>query len=188
MADRPKGAGKSSLDHVDQETLLNALCSSPADHILDLACGAGRYSLVLAQRLSAEGRIHGLDLWQDGIAELQQQAQERGFTQITAAVADLCQPLPLPAQSFDSAFIATALHDLPVDKRRDFIAEVKRVLKPQGQFAVIEFKKRSDGPGPPLHVRLSVQDLAELILPSGFRAVGNESLGEFVYMSLFRKQ
>ncbi len=184
---KPVAAGKSSLDHIDQNKAFALFNIQPQDQLVDLACGVGRYSLALAAAFP-ELRIVALDLWPEGIDALNETIQEQGIGNIQTAVTNICQPLPLAPASVDHALLATVLHDLPLDGRLALIQDLHDRLKQSGSINIIEFKKRDDGPGPGISKRLDAEDLAELINPFGFEKTSEAELGEYTYLARFIKQ
>ncbi len=188
MADKPAGAGKSSIDLVDWDQTVQLLSLKKGDHFLDLACGFGRYSLAAADLVGATGKIHALDLWAEGLTELQDQARTRDIHWIKTYCADISERLPLVNEGLDSGLLATALHDIPADKRLTVFSEVFRVLKPGGLLTVIEFKQQLSGPpGPPAQMRISSDDINALASPLGFEPGPVTEVGPYVYLCQFRK-
>ena len=184
---KPPGAGKSSFDLLAGNRAFELMALEAGSSFLDLACGFGRYSLFVADLVGPRGQVHALDLWEEGILQLQQQAAQEQKANITALVGDIAA-IPLPAASVDCALLATALHDVAQPQRAAVIAGVHRVLKPGAHFCVIEFKPRQDGPGPPLAIRLAPEDVENMVLPAGFETVASESVGQAVYMLKFSKK
>lgn len=186
MTDKPVAAGKSSFDHIDQDLAFSNIVSPIATAYVDLACGAGRYTLALAERIERDDNIiYALDLWDEGIARLKETALRLGMGNIEAMVADLTATLPLDDDAADVCLIATALHDIPGASRGALLEEVLRILAPQGTLVVIEFKKIDHGPGPRVEKRLGEDELTALLAPHGFRPVTTVSLGEYTYLMKF---
>jgi len=190
MGDQPIAAGKSSFDLVDARKVFAELDLQPDSVLLDVACGIGNYAIAAADFLGEAGSIHAFDLWEEGVATLRARALELGLTRLYAGVADVSVHLPLDDASVDVALLATVLHDLAVEgKARGALCEVARVLKPGGRLVIIEFDKIESSPGPPVAIRLSPGEVADLAAPFGFRqqhviAVGaNTYLFKFVLMS-----
>ena len=75
----PLGAGKSSLDLIDQELLFPALSLKPGEAVLDLGCGEGRYTLPVASRVGPQGTVYAVDLWEEGLARLGEKAGRGGL-------------------------------------------------------------------------------------------------------------
>ena len=64
--------------------------------------------------------------------------------------------------------------------------EVKRVLKQNGKVGIVEFTMNSPI-GPPVKIRLSESDLLKIFAKNGFTKVSSESVGEFNYMLILKK-
>ena len=94
------------------------------EKVLDLGCGNGRFSALFepADYLGA-----------DASAELIKIAQEKYPDKQFGVVEPL--KLPFPDGSFDKVFCLAVIHHLPSTAyRRQFLAEIKRVLKPGGKL------------------------------------------------------
>lgn len=188
MSTIPPEAGKSSFELLDQEAFFAALPLGEVHRALDLGCGAGRYTLSLAERLPAGASVHGVDLWPEGIAQLRRAAVERGLSLVTAVVGDVVHLTSVADGQVDLALAATVVHDLAARGQAGaLLGEVSRVLAPGGCLAVVEFKKADTRPGPPLAIRLSPEDLAALVEPSGFQQARLVDLGPSLYLALYRR-
>lgn len=182
----PRAAGKSSFDLLDPEKLFAALPIAKDSVIMDAACGIGAYTMAMAPRCP-NGKIYAFDLWEEGLDRLVDKIVAAGITNVVPRVADLCA-LHLGNGTIDICLIATVLHDL-IQEGTDYgaLPEVKRVLKSGGLVAVIEFKKMSSRPGPPINIRISPSDLDELLRLHGFAPVQNREIdiGACIYLSLY---
>lgn len=188
MTDRPVAAGKSSFDLIDRDKFFSQLKLTQETVFLDLASGVGRYSLEVAKRLGEYGEVHAVDLWAEGIEALNEMIREHHLTNIHTIIADITKPLPLASSFYDMCLLATVLHDLAEQDRKPLLQECYRLLKPNGILAVVEFKKIDYGPGPPVRIRLSKQDLEEQVVPHGFASLACDELGQYTYFCTFRKK
>jgi ubiquinone/menaquinone biosynthesis C-methylase UbiE len=64
--------------------------------------------------------------------------------------------------------------------------EIVRVVKPAGRLAVMEFKKIDGPPGPPKHIRLTPEDVADMIDPYGFQKERTVDVGPYNYLILLK--
>jgi ubiquinone/menaquinone biosynthesis C-methylase UbiE len=88
----------------------------------------------------------------------------------------------------DACLMATVLHDFVEDQiSKEVLHEVVRVLKPDGLLAIVEFKKIEGPPGPPVHIRLSPEEVSGMLAPYGFTKERLVEVGPFNYLMLFRK-
>ena len=189
MTRKPVAAGKSSYDLIDSEKFFTLLNLKPDTFFLDLASGAGRYSIEVAGKLKGKGsgEVHAVDLWAEGIDSLNERIREQHLTNIHTFIADITKPLPLPDSVYDVCLLATVLHDLQMPGRGVVLQEAARVLKPGGNMAVVEFKKIDYGPGPPIHIRLSETELEQQVTGNGFARIACEDLSEYTYSCVFTK-
>jgi SAM-dependent methyltransferase len=95
--------------------------------VLDLGCGTGNEVLGLTR---AGFVMTGLDYSRVGI--------RRAMTKVGAkahfVLADMAQPLPFPASSFDAVMSNVAAHMFSDRITRAIFVEVRRILHPQGLF------------------------------------------------------
>ena len=187
MGHNPIAAGKSSFDLIDFGELKALLEIDPGITFLDVASGAGAYTLALADHVGPEGRLVALDLWAEGIEMLNAEIQAKRADNIEAHVTDVSKHMPLESNSVDVCLMATVLHDLIEDHTdQGTLKEVARVIKPGGRLAVIEFKKIDGPPGPPRAVRLSPEETEACLVPYAFSVLATRDIGPYTYVSLFR--
>ncbi len=186
---RPPGAGKSSFELIEPEKLLAALQLKKDITFLDLGCGAGNYTLAVAEVLGKHGVVVALDLWPPGIETLEERAAAAGHSNIRALLADISKLVPLGEASVDVCLMATVLHDLVEVAAADgALKEAHRVLKHGGILAVVEFDKVEGPPGPPLKIRLTPEEVEHLVAPYGFQKTREARVGPYNYLMLFTKK
>jgi ubiquinone/menaquinone biosynthesis C-methylase UbiE len=179
----PVAAGKSSFELVDVKKTFDILALTEGLTFLDLACGAGKYALRASQFLGSQGLVYAVDLWEDGIDQLRKRAVAEGAENVRAMVADAGSRIPVEDFSVDVCFVASVLHDfVEAGTSGDVLREVRRVVKPGGRLAVIEFKKIDGPPGPPVSVRLSPEDVEARVASFGFVLERVVEVGPYCYL------
>jgi demethylmenaquinone methyltransferase/2-methoxy-6-polyprenyl-1,4-benzoquinol methylase len=101
--------------------------------VLDVACGTGDLSLVLAE--AGRARVVGLDFCRPMLEIARRKAGE-GSRPIPFVEGDALR-LPFADETFDAATIAFGLRNLA--GVADGLRELRRILKPGGRLAVLEF-------------------------------------------------
>ncbi|MEF2229324.1 MAG: methyltransferase domain-containing protein [Pseudodesulfovibrio sp.] len=156
------------------------------DVFVDVGCGAGDYSLAAAAIVGETGRVVALDQLQSSIDWLNARGRVPGAAGINGLVCDITDRLPLENGRADVAMLGTVLHIRWVREKADgLLAEIRRILRPGGMLAVLECKKEEADFGPPLHSRLSPEEVAALAAPLGFRKE-SERILEHTYLACFR--
>jgi ubiquinone/menaquinone biosynthesis C-methylase UbiE len=183
MPDQPIAAGKSSFNLIDAQKAFKLMDCRPGDHVLDLACGVGNYSLELAKQVGETGLLHAADLWADGLAAL----DEHGLANIKTIHADIRETLPLPDGSLDHCLMATVMHDLSPEDQAVVLQDIDRLLKPGGRLHIIEFLVIDNGPGPPRHIRMSPSDVEAVVRPIAYERIAGQDIGEYNYLLTYRK-
>jgi ubiquinone/menaquinone biosynthesis C-methylase UbiE len=185
----PTGAGKSSFGLIDVEALFRELDLKKGSTFLDVACGRGAYCLKASGMVGPSGTVYAVDLWQEGIEELEARAAEENALNIRAFVGDAGQRLPVTDHRVDACLMATVLHDFVEDRiSQNVLPEVVRVLKPGGLLAIVEFKKIDGPPGPPKHIRLAPEAVEDMLAAYGFSKVSLTDLGPYNYLIIFCKK
>ncbi|MBN2517577.1 MAG: class I SAM-dependent methyltransferase [Candidatus Altiarchaeota archaeon] len=117
------------------------LKQNSAKKILDLGCGTGRHSLLLAK----EGfEVYGLDTSPNALQILRDKAKKEGV-KIKLDEGDMCA-LPYKGSFFD-AIISTQViqHGLPKDIKKT-ASEIDRVLKPGGFIVIKTLSAKNEMP------------------------------------------
>jgi len=117
-----------------KRALVSALPEWPAPSCVDLACGTGDVAFLLAARYP-RGSVAGVDIAPEMLAI----AGERNrFPNVRFERGDM-GALPFPDHSVDIVTGSYALRNAP--DLRIAIAEIRRVLKPGGVVAVLDFSR-----------------------------------------------
>jgi ubiquinone/menaquinone biosynthesis C-methylase UbiE len=99
-------------------------------HVLDFGCGPGRYAVHAASIVGAEGMVYALDIHPLAIQMVEKAARKQRLTNIRP-ICSSCTT-GLEPETIDLALLFNTLHD--VDDRDGVLAEIRRVLKPNGRL------------------------------------------------------
>lgn len=183
------GAGKSSFDLVDHKIVFRELGLTRAKAFLDLGCGDGNYAIAAAEIVGPKGIVYAIDGWSEGIDKVTHRALDKGITNVTALAANITSQVPLVDNSVDICLMATVLHDFARDGgEKQALRETARVMHQNGILGIVEFKKIEGPPGPPKQIRLSPEEVSDMITPFGFQRVKTLDVGPFNYLVIASKQ
>ena len=120
------------------DLLVERAALSPGDRVLDVAAGAGASLIPAARRVGASGRVIGLDIAPGMVARLRELIEHQDVENAEALVGD-AEALPFDDERFDTVLCGFGLFFF-VDSWLA-LAEIKRVLRPGGGFAVSTFTR-----------------------------------------------
>jgi ubiquinone/menaquinone biosynthesis C-methylase UbiE len=117
-----------------------ALMSTPAT-ILDIGCGTGTLLVELARR-NPDARVAGLD----GDPDILQRAagKARAAAVEVELLNGMADSIPLENSSVDSVTSTLVFHHLSPDAKARTLAEIRRVLRPDGRLVIADYGRPHD--------------------------------------------
>jgi ubiquinone/menaquinone biosynthesis C-methylase UbiE len=112
--------------------LLSELVPLAGARLVELGCGAARLARELLER-HADAEVVGLEVDERQLAKNLAAPQQR--LQFVGAGAEA---IPFPDARFDGALMLKSLHHVPMERMADALAEIRRVLRPDGWLYVSE--------------------------------------------------
>jgi ubiquinone/menaquinone biosynthesis C-methylase UbiE len=106
--------------------LLQKVGIKPNQQVLDIACGTGIPSLMVAPMILPNGTVIGIDLAPGMLGIAKKKAKQKGINNVEFQEAD-GESLPFPNESFDVALCNHGLVHM-TDKSK-VLGEIKRILK-----------------------------------------------------------
>ena len=117
------------------------LAPQPGERFLDLCCGTGDLALVLAEQVRPGGLVLGLDAAAAPLALAEQRARRQAWLPLEFRQGDALAT-GLAAGWADGAVMAYGLRNLSDPAAA--LAELRRVLRPNGRAAVLDFNRPLD--------------------------------------------
>jgi ubiquinone/menaquinone biosynthesis C-methylase UbiE len=127
-----------------REAGVHMLAPAPGEHLLEIGFGTGHILVELAKAVGPAGRLFGVDISENMLAEAIAIMEREGVADRVSLVCGDAEHLPYDQDSMDGIFMCFTLElfdtpDLPL-----VLAECKRVLRPGGRIVVVSVSK--EGP------------------------------------------
>jgi len=171
----------------ERRTLLSAASPRPGEAWGDFGCGAGAFTLPLAEAIGADGTLLAVDRDERALDSLRRalDALPSPLPPVQLRVADVRLPGALPP--LDGILLANVLHYLP-----DAVATLgtlARTLRPGGRVLVIEYDRADATPWVPHPIPVS--SLAALakgaaLLPFDVKVRVRSDFGRMLYAAVAR--
>lgn len=111
----------------------------PGEIVLDLGCGAGMDTILIAREVGSIGRVHSLDLSADMLECARANVAVAGLDNVTFHQTP-AEDVPLGEGSVDAVIINGLLNLCPI--KETVVSEVHRVLRSGGRLLVSEIVLR----------------------------------------------
>jgi len=129
-----------------RERLIDSLALGGTETVVDVGCGRGLLLNAAARRLTT-GKAIGIDLWQSADQSgnhpettLANAEAEGVANRVEVKTGDI-RELPFEDRTIDVVVSSLAIHNIPdKDGRAKALREIVRVLKPNGQVALLDFQ------------------------------------------------
>ncbi|AGN00846.1 type 11 methyltransferase [Salinarchaeum sp. Harcht-Bsk1] len=129
------------LEMGTRQRALELLAIERGDHVVEVGCGPGHALVALAERVGPDGYVVGLDAAAGMVRLARRRAIRRGATaQVDVCLGD-ARSLPFRSNVVDVAFIEDTLELFADDEMRTVLAELERVLRPDGRLCVVTMER-----------------------------------------------
>ena len=132
-----EGAGRDAWQ--EPERVIAALALTPGQAAADLGAGTGYFTERLARAVGEDGRVYAIDVDADVLEGLRERVDEAGVTNVETVVAPY-DDAGIPDASVDLVLTVNTYHHF--QDRTTYFRNLKRVLRPGGRIAIIEFDGR----------------------------------------------
>jgi ubiquinone/menaquinone biosynthesis C-methylase UbiE len=162
------------------EEIIPLLKLKPSYVVGDLGSGTGYFSVPISRRVK---KVYSIDIQMEMLTYLEQKIQKQKIENIEPVVSKENE-IPLPNECVDLLLTVNTLHEF--HDKDAVITEMCRVLKADGQVAVVDFRKEDTGFGPPVSHRISKKEAIFLFKKNGLTALESHDF-KFHYMLIFGK-
>lgn len=151
-----------------------ALRLEPGQSVADIGSGPGYFSFRFARVVGPAGRVYGVDIEPEFVAELGRLSRISGLDNVVPVLTSPDSPGLQPA-SVDLAFFCSVYRH--IEDRPGYLRQLRGCLKPNGRVAILEWRKTdalgreipSPGmPNPPQAERISPEQVVRELRDGGF--------------------
>lgn len=137
------------------KTIVHSLQLLPESKGLDVGCGTGFYTLMLAKVAGICSHVTGLDIEEEFLGKGRSLALKSGLTERLSFIRGNISKLPFEGNIFDWAFSMDLVGNLKIDPVL-LLKEIARTVKPGGMIYILNWSSQKLLPGyPVLEARLN---------------------------------
>jgi arsenite methyltransferase len=162
--------------------VVTALGLRAGERIADIGAGSGYFTLRFAQHVGAGGQVLAVDISPDMVVHLNERIRDAGLDNVRTILALPDDPL-LGVSSVDLVFICDTWHH--IQGHAQYLAHLKRALKPGGQVVIVDYQKKDMAVGPPAEMRLAREDVVREFEQNGFRLAKEHTFLPYQYFLVF---
>ena len=163
----------------------------PGTVAVDLCCGDGLFTPALA---GIVGRVYAIDIDPDLLDRTRARVAAAGGTNCRFVVADAMRVDAVVPEPVDYVFLANTFHGVPDQLR--LARAVKAILKPCGQFGIVNWHRRPREEtvvlgwprGPKTEMRMEARDVTAVVEPTGLVLNRAVELPPYHYGAIFRRR
>ena len=162
--------GRSTESFLDARDVISRLNLKGNEVFMDAGCGDGHVSMEAYDMLSEEATIYAVDVFGPSIEDMEKEVEKEGINNIIPVQSNIADRIAIDDDTVDICLMVNVFHHfVATEKNDDAICELKRVIKPDGRIAVMDYKKEDTGYGPPLKIKSSPEELEEMFAKHGLK-------------------
>jgi ubiquinone/menaquinone biosynthesis C-methylase UbiE len=161
------------------EAVLHILGLNPGFIFVDLGCGDGFFALPAARLVGSAGKVYGIDISSQAIDRIRRKAENEGLSNLELITGKAEETVPCSSCA-DIVFFGDVLHDFQDPTR--VVSNARRIVKPNGKLANLDWKKTPTDIGPPNAIRFDEATAISLIESAGFKVESVSKSGKYHYL------
>ena len=153
--------------------------------VADFGAGSGAYALAMARCVGQSGRVYAIDVQKELLARLGREAKAEHLANLEVIWSDLERAggSKLADRLVDFVLFANLLFQ--ISGQYTLFLEAKRILKPDGRLAVIDWRESYGNLGPPAERVVKIETVKDIASQAGFVFQKEFSAGDHHYGLLF---
>jgi ubiquinone/menaquinone biosynthesis C-methylase UbiE len=162
--------------------VIMALDLKEGEVVADVGAGSGYFAFRLAHHVGDTGRIYAVDINPDMIVYMNRRIRDLQLKNVVTVLAAPDDPL-LADASVDRFFICDTWHH--IGNQTQYLALMKKMLRPGGQVIMIEFHKKELPVGPPVEMKIARENLVRQMETNGFKLAKEHTFLPYQYFLVF---
>ena len=155
------------LEYINPARIWEILQPEPDCTLIDIGAGVGFLTLPFAEKFP-QAKVFGCDILDGMVRLLRDEAKQRGIDNLDAL---LMSPNHVDLHDDVADFIVMTQVHHELDTPEPLLAECKRVLKPDGTIAIVDWADEENGKSPPLGRRVPVALIGTQLRSAGFHHI-----------------
>jgi ubiquinone/menaquinone biosynthesis C-methylase UbiE len=148
------------------EKALDALNLQKGMVVADVGAGTGYFSIRLARRVGATGKVYANELQPEMLTLLRANAAKAGISNIEPVLGGQADP-KLPANALDLVLLVDVYHEF--SQPQQMLRHMRASLKPDGRLVLLEYRKEDPSiPIRPEH-KMTVKDVRTEVEAEGYK-------------------
>lgn len=155
--------GRTTESFIDARDVILRLDLKGDEVFMDAGCGDGHVVMDAYDMMDDAATIYAVDIYEPSIEDLEKDLEKDGITNVIPVQSDISDKIAIDDDVVDICLMINVFHHfVAMEETDDAISELKRVIKPGGKIAVMDYKKMDSGYGPPLKFKSSPEELEEM--------------------------
>ena len=183
MTEKHVHHSKSTQNIINAEEVLKNADIKLGDVFLDAGCGDGYISIEASKIVGKQGKVYAVDVYPESIGIVKTKIRDNDLNNIEAVLADITKNVQIDDGSVDHIMMANVLHGFVAENEVEPVMDnINRIIKSGGIFSIVEFRKIENNPGPPFNVKISSEQVAEILSQYDFDIINTRKIGKFHYI------
>lgn len=164
--------GRTTESFIDARDVISRLDLKGDEVFMDAGCGDGHVAMEAYDMMDDAATIYAVDIYEPSIEDMEKDLEKDGITNIIPVQSDIADKIAIDDDVVDICLMINVFHHFVATETADeAISELKRVIKPGGKIAVMDYKKMDSGYGPPVKIKSSPEELEEMFSKHGLKMV-----------------
>lgn len=164
--------GRTTESFIDARDVISRLDLKGDEVFMDAGCGDGHVAMEAYDMMDDAATIYAVDIYEPSIEDLENDLEKEGITNVIPVQSDIADKIAIDDDVIDMCLMINVFHHfVAMETAYEAISELKRVIKPGGKIAVMDYKKMDSGYGPPVKFKSSPEELEEMFSKHGLKMV-----------------